>query len=379
MAKWFGLNRLLTATSRKALNTWVTPHISPENASDLHLDPNKPICYVLQSPSFSNLLVVDEATQQLKLPRPVEAIASDLVHEKQAFFYLTQETSQQSAQKNRFEYPERFTRLVEAVKENPDLDIQFVPVIVFWGRSPDKEDSLFKIMFSDSWTTPNAVKQLITVALNGNETIVKFGYPLSVRSLMTEDMSSSLALRKISRVLRVHFRRQREMVIGPDLSHRRNLMHSILQSTAVRAAIQEEQQNPEQTLTPELLEEKARAYVNEIAADYSYQVIRGFQLSLNWLWNRLYDGIDIHHFDTVTEVAQGHEVIYVPCHRSHIDYLLLSYVVVTRGLMPPHIAAGANLNMPVIGSILRRSGAFFMKRSFKGNPKKGCGVTLKPI
>lgn len=368
MAKWFGLDRLLSATSRKALNTWVTPQISPENASDLHLDPNKPICYVLQSPSFSNLLVVDEATQRLKLPRPVETIASDLVHEKQAFFYLTQEATQQSAQKNRFEYPERFTRLVEAVKENPDLDIQFVPVIVFWGRSPDKEDSLFKIMFSDSWTTPNAVKQLITVALNGNETIVKFGYPLSVRSLMTEDMSSSLALRKISRVLRVHFRRQREMVIGPDLSHRRNLMHSILQSTAVRAAIQEEQQKPEQTLTPELLEEKARAYVNEIAADYSYQVIRGLQISLNWLWNRLYDGIDVHHFDTVTDVAHDHEVIYVPCHRSHIDYLLLSYVIVTRGLMPPHIAAGANLNMPVVGPILRRGGAFFMKRSFKGNP-----------
>ena len=148
MAKWFGLNRLLSATSRKALNTWVTPQISPENASDLHLDPNKPICYVLQSPSFSNLLVVDEATQRLKLPRPVETIASDLVHEKQAFFYLTQEATQQSAQKNRFEYPERFTRLVEAVKENPELDIQFVPVIVFWGRSPDKEDSLFKIIRS---------------------------------------------------------------------------------------------------------------------------------------------------------------------------------------------------------------------------------------
>ena len=37
-------------------------------------------------------------------------------------------------------------------------------------------------------------------------------------------------------------------------------------------------------------------------------------------------------------------MIYVPCHRSHIDYLLLSYVIFTRGLMPPHIAAGANLN-----------------------------------
>ncbi|HMY81865.1 MAG TPA: glycerol-3-phosphate 1-O-acyltransferase PlsB, partial [Agitococcus sp.] len=59
--------------------------------------------------------------------------------------------------------------------------------------------------------------------------------------------------------------------------------------------------------------------------------------------------------------------VYVPCHRSHIDYLLLSYVIFTRGLMPPHIAAGANLNMPVVGSILRRGGAFFLKRSFKGN------------
>ena len=38
-----------------------------------------------------------------------------------------------------------------------------------------------------------------------------------------------------------------------------------------------------------------------------------------------------------------------------------------NGLTPPHIAAGINLNMPVIGSILRRGGAFFMRRSFKGN------------
>jgi glycerol-3-phosphate O-acyltransferase len=92
------------------------------------------------------------------------------------------------------------------------------------------------------------------------------------------------------------------MAIGPDLSHRRNLMHSILQSQAVREAIKLE--SSEQQMSPELLEEKARAYVNEIAADYSYQVIRGLQITLNWLWNRLYDGVDVHHFDTVTQVAK---------------------------------------------------------------------------
>src|SRR5690606_1626426 len=57
-----------------------------------------------------------------------------------------------------------------------------------------------------------------------------------------------------------------------------------------------------------------------------------------------------------------------PCHRSHMDYLLLSYLLYERGIVPPHIAAGINLNLPVVGTILRKGGAFFMRRSFRGNP-----------
>ena len=72
--------------------------------------------------------------------------------------------------------------------------------------------------------------------------------------------------------------------------------------------------------------------------------------------------------DNLTKVAEDHEVIYVPCHRSHIDYLLLSFLVYRNGLVPPHIAAGINLNLPVVGTILRRGGAFFMRRSFRDNP-----------
>lgn len=89
---------------------------------------------------------------------------------------------------------------------------------------------------------------------------------------------------------------------------------------------------------------------------------------LSWFWNKIYDGIKVNNIEGVQKVAQGYEVIYVPCHRSHIDYLLLSYLLFKNGLTPPHIAAGINLNMPVIGSLLRRGGAFFMRRTFKGNP-----------
>jgi glycerol-3-phosphate O-acyltransferase len=97
-------------------------------------------------------------------------------------------------------------------------------------------------------------------------------------------------------------------------------------------------------------------------------VVKAFALFLTWVWNKVYNGIEVHNFDRVTAVAPGHGVIYVPCHRSHADYLLLSYIIFTRGLMVPHIAAGSNLNLPLVGSILRRSGAFFLRRKIKGDP-----------
>ena len=64
---------------------------------------------------------------------------------------------------------------------------------------------------------------------------------------------------------------------------------------------------------------------------------------------------------------EGHEIVYVPCHRSHIDYLLLSYVLYHQGLVPPHIAAGINLNFWPAGPLFRSWGAFFIRRTFKGN------------
>jgi glycerol-3-phosphate O-acyltransferase len=71
--------------------------------------------------------------------------------------------------------------------------------------------------------------------------------------------------------------------------------------------------------------------------------------------------------NNLSEVGDGAEIIYVPCHRSHMDYLLLSYVIYRKGFAVPHVAAGANLNMPVIGRFLRKGGAFFLRRSFKGD------------
>ncbi|MGM8886997.1 glycerol-3-phosphate 1-O-acyltransferase PlsB, partial [Psychrobacter sp. 1U2] len=53
--------------------------------------------------------------------------------------------------------------------------------------------------------------------------------------------------------------------------------------------------------------------------------------------------------------------------RSHVDYLLLSYVIYKRGLSIPYVAAGDNLDVPVLGPLLRGAVAFYIRRSFRGN------------
>jgi glycerol-3-phosphate O-acyltransferase len=111
----------------------------------------------------------------------------------------------------------------------------------------------------------------------------------------------------------------------------------------------------------------ARKYAVEIAANYSQAAVSFMAGLLGRLWNSLYDGVELEHIENLSGVADGAEIIYVPCHRSHMDYLLLSYIIYRKGFAVPHVAAGVNLNMPVIGRFMRKCGAFFLRRSFKGD------------
>ncbi len=88
---------------------------------------------------------------------------------------------------------------------------------------------------------------------------------------------------------------------------------------------------------------------------------------LTRIWNRIYDGVQFTHVETLERAAETHEIVYVPCHRIHMDYLLLSYAIFRHGYAMPHIAAGINLNLPLVGRFLRKGGAFFIRRSLRGN------------
>ncbi|WP_312169178.1 glycerol-3-phosphate 1-O-acyltransferase PlsB, partial [Atlantibacter hermannii] len=135
---------------------------------------------------------------------------------------------------------------------------------------------------------------------------------------------------------------------------------------AIARAVEDEARSKK--ISHEKAQQNAVALMEEIAANFSYETIRLMDRILGFTWNRLYQGINVHNAERVRQLAHdGHELVYVPCHRSHMDYMLLSYVLYHQGLVPPHIAAGINLNFWPAGPMFRRLGAFFIRRTFKGN------------
>jgi glycerol-3-phosphate O-acyltransferase len=363
--KNFNFAELIFRFFRTILAKWMKTTVQGGSPKELGLDPNQPVLYAIRGPSLSAQLVIDQECLTRGLPSIRAAMPSEF-GEKRSYITLNKRQGRFFSKRWVPVTSERLLRSIETLNNNPDFDVQVVPVTVIWGRNPDKEKSLFRSLFSDNWSSAGKLQQFFTVLIHGRDTLVQFSKPISLRSIIKQDEAPERTAKKIQRILRVHQRRSREAIVGPDLSHRRTLMRSLLHSNVMRQAIQKEAE--EHGITIEKAEKRALKYADELASNMSYSTIRFLEVVLGWVWNKIYDGIEINHLENLEKVARANSIVYVPCHRSHIDYLLLSYILYQNGYQPPHIAAGINLNIPIVGSILRRGGAFFMRRSFKGNP-----------
>ena len=346
----------------KLLQPWIDIKREPE-IPPFSLD--RPVCYVIENYGLSNTLILDRACREAGLPSPLAALPGDPLGRKRAYVALSRRRAGLFGRPKNRTHSDALSRLLMAHRLYPDQDVQLVPVSIFVGRAPTKQSGWFSVLFSENWALVGRFRRLLAILLNGRDTLVQFSPGVRVWEILGEELPHERQVRKVSRVLRAHFRRIKSAVIGPDLSTRRLLVDRVLDAEPVRKAITDQARRD----GTEYLEafRKAHGFAWEIAADYSNPVVRSASFALTGFWNRIYDGVNVNHLDTLKQVAPGHEVIYVPSHRSHMDYLLLSYLLYTKGIVPPHIVAGINLNMPVIGPILRRGGAFFIRRSIRGN------------
>jgi len=115
--------------------------------------------------------------------------------------------------------------------------------------------------------------------------------------------------------------------------------------------------------------EKAEQYLHEIAATHSPYVIDLIANAIHKLYSQGYGDI-IYSDEQVKRLAalgEGHTMVFLPSHRSNLDRLSLQFMLWENDLPPNHTAGGINLNFFPIGPLVRRTGVFFIRRTFKDN------------
>ncbi len=252
-----------------------------------------------------------------------------------------------------------------AVQKEIDEPIYVLPHIMFWSRNPEKTRGMRSIRATDDrgfWAA------LFTGLRSVTRGFVRVSPPINLKEeidAQSTDDTTQLARNLRNRLMEL-YNEEKRSVLGPVMKSFSEMMEKVLFHRNVLEAIQEEM---EESHKPEKrLRKKAFSYFREIAADFSILYVQVMEFILNHIFTKIFHGI---HYDpsmitTIREASKRGPVILIPNHRSHMDYLILSYILYTNQIIPPHIVAGVNLSFFPLGKIFRRSGAFFMRRSFKG-------------
>ena len=357
-----GLDRLRLWVLGRLCSLWIRPTALPLAGVERLRGRGRRVIYILEGPALSDLLALQLTCLKLGLPPAARRLRVGAARESRSALYVERREGFFGQRRDR-RVPRSLARVVAAAVEADDLDVDLVPVAVFWGRAPAREYHWLELLFSTGWALTGRLSRFVSTLVNGRAVFVHFGEPESLAGLVGDD--ARRAPRRIVRHCRQLLATTRTSVLGPDLSHRRTIAAEILGTRAVRAAVASYARERNIARRTALL--GARRYVYEIAADYSPRFVTLMSHVLGRLWNRLYDGVEVLNAQRLGVADRGAQLVYVPAHRSHMDYLLLSYVIYHRGYPVPHIAAGLNLNLPVIGRLLRKGGAFYLRRGFKGD------------
>ena len=245
--------------------------------------------------------------------------------------------------------------------------ILLVPQTFVWSKqagtaSPSMLDLLFGPV---QW--PGRVRVFCQFLLNYRDAKLRSGEPFDLHEFLEKnpDLTDSEAADKVRYALLRRMERDRAVIIGPMKKTTARIQDELLRSPRVRTHI--EQYAAEKDISYTKAEGIALKQLQKLCAKQSLFVVDLMHRFLTWVWSKMYDGvvIDKEGIERLREASRDASLVLLPSHKSHIDYLVLSDMLYGNALMPPLIAAGENLSFWPIGILLRRGGAFFIRRSFQ--------------
>lgn len=295
-----------------------------------------------------------------------EAIRDILVNRGAGAFFLVDE----STTLDRYLSPEHdpISVLIEAQSKVPE-PIAIVPVFLLYDRRQKRQIRPFWETLLGDPDQPGAINRVLIAIRKWTSPELLVGTPVHLIAEFEEfgsDKSWEELPFEIRRELIENINARIRANRGPEKLSRMEIKERVLQDPRVQKAVSESAESDK--TTEEKSRKKAEAYVDEIAADQKLQMIHFLYYVLKWLFKRVLEKLDCREsdFSVLKKANEKNSLIFVSCHKSHLDYLLVGYLLFTNQMPLPFMAAGKNLSFWPVGHILRRGGGFFIRRSFKG-------------
>ena len=265
------------------------------------------------------------------------------------------------------------TRFVEALvrtQRTLERPIFLVPVFLGLRQRPGNFEPSAVDAILGSVEEPGLMRAVGRLIAAADSARLEFSEPIDLKAFVagTGGTTDAVVAKKVRWSILHHLARVERVAHGPPMKSPTRLRDEVLKDPKLKTALTT-MVAPAGPLTEAQARKRAEKNLDEIAARFDVDVTRFIDRILRAIWRRIYDAIVVDDADVerVRQAARKGPLVLVPSHRSHVDYLVMSQVMIQHGMLPPHIAAGDNLSFFPLGPILRRGGAFFLRRSFKGD------------
>jgi glycerol-3-phosphate O-acyltransferase len=266
------------------------------------------------------------------------------------------------------DWPDPVTALLEA-QDVGQRRVQLLPVVVVWQRHPERAQKSTLRWLLGSEDQRGTFLKLLGVARGHRRALVQIGEPVDAQEFLDRypDEPRPRQAKRLRLVLRRYCWREAQLVRGPALKSPSWTRELVLKTSRINQLVADESAATGRSRA-EVQQLVLKAY-DTIAARISYAWVGVAASLLRFLWNNIFQGVEVRPEDVERIRAAQREgvAVLVPNHRSHLDYVLLSSVLHEHDVNLPHVIAGENLSFFPLGAVFRKYGAIFIKRSFRGD------------
>jgi len=370
------------------------------------------VIYVLRNLNFVDFLALDYLTKRYRLPQvrfvndlglwilnplgkgwlnallpqrftPREELEDALSRGGSAALFLKRPpglvdavaTGRTSSARGRKTEGDEIVRTLFGLQSRQDRPIFLVPQVFVWSRSPDTRgtEPFDFLLGPREWPSPT--RTIAQFFYNFRHVELKLGEPLDLKAFLADanGQPESVLVRRLTYAVLRRLERERRSVIGPAEKAPERVRQEIVRSPRLRGVIED---LVDDRTSRHALEVRAHEMLTELQATPERFTIKGLEVLFDRVFERIYAGVEWEKadIDRLRAAARDGTLVLLPSHKSHVDYLILSYVFNQQNLPLPLIAAGDNLNFFPVGAIFRRGGAFFIRRSFRGDRLYGAVV-----